>query len=295
MKAYTDKSHSRTIITQARSDQNNTPAFQLADNRPETTQLKKLQAIANNSQGVQQLKSVLTLANSSHQTTQAAQLREVADVSKARPVQKKGNKTGLPDNLKAGIENLSGHTMDDVKVHFNSSQPKQLNAHAYAQGTNIHVAPGQEKHLPHEAWHVVQQKEGRVKPTRQLKQKVNINDDTSLEKEADVMGAKAAQMRAIATQSIHPSGCGCSSCSGHSMQRKESTTQLMESQVAQLNCQHCGSAKHNNKNCPNKAGAGNLNHSAPVKKGKGERDQRKRKGHGMMSKDQAKRYVPGYR
>jgi hypothetical protein len=37
----------------------------------------------------------------------------------------------------------------------------------------------------------VQQKQGRVKPTMQLKAKVNINDDNSLEKEADVMGARA--------------------------------------------------------------------------------------------------------
>lgn len=72
------------------------------------------------------------------------------------------NNTGLPDNLKSGIENFSGYSMDDVKVHFNSDKPAQLNAHAYAQGTDIHVAPGQEQHLPHEAWHVVQQKQGRV-------------------------------------------------------------------------------------------------------------------------------------
>jgi hypothetical protein len=107
-------------------------------------------------------------------------------------IQKKENKTGLPNNLKSGIENLSGIDMSDVKVHYNSSQPAQLNAHAYAQGNQIHIAPGQEKHLPHEAWHVVQQKQGRVKPTKQLKGKVSINDDEGLEKEADVMGAKAS-------------------------------------------------------------------------------------------------------
>ena len=111
----------------------------------------------------------------------------------AMPVQRKTNSTGLPDQLKSGIENLSGFSMDDVKVHYNSSAPAQLQAHAYAQGTNIHLAPGQEKHLPHEAWHVVQQKQGRVKPTMQLKSKVNVNDDVSLEKEADMMGAKAVQ------------------------------------------------------------------------------------------------------
>lgn len=109
------------------------------------------------------------------------------------PSQLKENKTGLPDNLKSGVENLSGQSMDDVKVHYNSPQPAALQAHAYAQGTDIHVAPGQEKHLPHEAWHVVQQKEGRVQPTKQLKENTNINDDVSLENEADVMGAKAAQ------------------------------------------------------------------------------------------------------
>ncbi len=105
--------------------------------------------------------------------------------------QQKKNNTGLPDQLKSGVESLSGYSMDDVKVHYNSSKPAQLNAHAFAQGTNIHLASGQEKHLPHEAWHVVQQKQGRVKPTKQLKSKVDINDDTGLEREADVMGAKA--------------------------------------------------------------------------------------------------------
>ncbi|WP_219008642.1 DUF4157 domain-containing protein [Aquimarina litoralis] len=109
------------------------------------------------------------------------------------PIQQRTNNTGLPTNLKSGIENLSGYSMDDVKVHYNSSKPAQLQAHAYAQGTNIHLAPGQEKHLPHEAWHVVQQKQGRVQPTMQLKGKVNINDNRVLEKEADVMGEKALE------------------------------------------------------------------------------------------------------
>ncbi len=116
------------------------------------------------------------------------------NVSKAIPIQRKVNNKGLPGNLKNGIESLSGYSMDDVRVHYNSSKPAQLNAHAYAQGTDIHLAPGQEKHLPHEAWHVVQQKQGRVKPTMQLKGKVNINDDARLEKEADVMGQKAIRL-----------------------------------------------------------------------------------------------------
>jgi Domain of unknown function (DUF4157) len=112
-----------------------------------------------------------------------------ASVSKIQPE----NKTGLPDRLKAGIENYSGLAMDDVRVHYNSSKPSELQALAYTQGTDIHVAPGQEEHLPHEAWHFVQQMQGRVKPTIQTKG-VGINDDPALEKEADVMGSKALQM-----------------------------------------------------------------------------------------------------
>lgn len=132
-------------------------------------------------------------ANQSPQVQTATQLQRVADKhsGKQRPIQQKKNNTGLPEKLKTGVEHLSGYAMDDVKVHYNSSKPAQLNAHAYAQGTEIHLASGQEKHLPHEAWHVVQQKQGRVRPTKQMKRKVEINDDVKLEKEADVMGAKA--------------------------------------------------------------------------------------------------------
>jgi hypothetical protein len=106
-----------------------------------------------------------------------------------------GSSSGLPSQLKSGVESLSGQSMDDVKVHYNSDKPAQLNAHAYAQGSDIHLGPGQEKHLPHEAWHVVQQKQGRVEPTTQMRSKVPINDDPGLEKEADVMGAKAASLQ----------------------------------------------------------------------------------------------------
>lgn len=118
-------------------------------------------------------------------TDAPAQLKE--------PSSDKPNNTGLPDNLKSGIEHLSGLSMDSVRVHYNSSQPAQLNALAYAQGTDIYVAPGQEQHLPHEAWHVVQQAQGRVQPTMQMKGGVQVNDDQGLEAEADVMGARALE------------------------------------------------------------------------------------------------------
>ena len=112
------------------------------------------------------------------------------------------NDTGLPDTLKSGVENLSGMSMDHVKVHYNSSQPAQLNALAYAQGSEIHVAPGQEQHLPHEAWHIVQQAQGRVRPTMQMKDGVPVNDDRGLEHEADVMGAKSIENSVVQNKKL---------------------------------------------------------------------------------------------
>ena len=104
------------------------------------------------------------------------------------------NNTGLSDRLKSGLETMSGLDMSDVRVHRNSAKPAQVNAYAYAQGSNVYLGPGQEKHLPHEAWHVVQQKQGRVVPTIQTIG-VPINDDPGLEREADKMGLDAVQSR----------------------------------------------------------------------------------------------------
>ena len=175
------------------------------------------------------------MSNSSykHTSKEVNQLRSksskgafIEDNRGASPVQKKANKTGLPDQLKGGIEGLSGLSMDDVKVHYNSNKPAQLNAHAYAQGTDIHIGAGQEKHLPHEAWHVVQQKEGRVKPTMQMNN-VSINDNIGLEKEADVMGGKATQLMAIPKNDRAVVKRGIQNPSSIALQRHLDTTQLM--------------------------------------------------------------------
>lgn len=169
-------------------------------------------------------------ANSDHETNQSAQLQppvfqfkiEMAENEKVEekeisqlktntlptpppspPGQNNGNipnNTGLPDQLKSGVENLSGFSLDGVKVHYNSAKPAQLQAHAYASGAEIHIGPGQEKHLPHETWHVVQQKQGRVKATSQFKSNTPINNDISLEKEADMMGSKATQLKSFSVR-----------------------------------------------------------------------------------------------
>lgn len=125
------------------------------------------------------------------ETAQLAEEEELLQGKFTAQRAEQGRDNGLPQQLKAGIESMSGMSMDHVNVHYNSDRPAQLNAHAYAQGSDIHVAPGQEQHLPHEAWHVVQQAQGRVQPTTQMKESTPVNDDPGLETEADVMGAKA--------------------------------------------------------------------------------------------------------
>lgn len=179
------------------------PLQNIANQSAQVQQATQLQSIANSSPQVQNAQSIQLKANETesvnNESTEKSTIQRMAAPAA----------NGLPPNLQNGIEGLSGIDMSDTKVHYNSSKPAQLQAHAYAQGTDIHLGPGQEQHLPHEAWHVVQQKQGRVKPTMQMK-KVNVNDDVGLEKEADVMGQRAlsagatAQMKAasgVATQS----------------------------------------------------------------------------------------------
>jgi hypothetical protein len=171
---------------------------QFTDTRPELAVQRKLQnTMATSARTAQLLALQLKMEGAQPAAEDEPLQAQTITAQREEASAAKPNNTGLPDQLKTGIESLSGISMDHVKVHYNSSQPAQLNAHAYAQGSEIYVAPGQEQHLPHEAWHVVQQAQGRVKPTMQMKQGVPVNDDESLEHEADVMGAKALQAKAL--------------------------------------------------------------------------------------------------
>ncbi|MCL2036575.1 MAG: DUF4157 domain-containing protein, partial [Oscillospiraceae bacterium] len=111
-----------------------------------------------------------------------AQLRE--DEDEVESGEYAPNNTGIPDQTKSKFESMTGMSLDDVRVNYNSDKPAQMQAHAYTQGNDIHIAPGQEQHLEHELGHVVQQKQGRVSPTGEIGG-VAINDDESLENEAD--------------------------------------------------------------------------------------------------------------
>lgn len=98
------------------------------------------------------------------------------------------NRTGLPDTLKSGVESLSGMSLDHVKVHYNSSQPAQLNALAYAA-------------------------------TMQMKSGVPVNDGAGPEREADVMGARAVQLYRTGYR-IPPSQRQAAPGGGGTVQRK---------------------------------------------------------------------------
>ena len=104
----------------------------------------------------------------------------------------------LPGDVKDKMEGAFGADFSAVRVH-EGAQAGAMGALAYTQGTDIHFQPGQydpqsqrgQELLGHELTHVVQQSQGRVPVPTQAKG-APINDDPSLEREADVMGARAA-------------------------------------------------------------------------------------------------------
>lgn len=125
------------------------------------------------------------------------------------------NAAALPDALQAALKRLSGRDLSGVRVHYNSPKPAQLNAYAYAQGPEIHLGPGQEHRLPHEAWHAVQQMQRRVRATMHLGG-TPVNDDALLEREADVMGARALAASNAGSDRPRPRSTGavqlCAGC-----------------------------------------------------------------------------------
>jgi len=153
-------------------------------------------AVVRDSPRTAQLAAIAALVEASPRTARMRALAAIAQ-SPPRSPPAAGGGRGLPTRLKSGIEALSGMSMDHVRVHDDASRPAQLAAHAYAQGSDIFIAPGQDEHLPHEAWHIVQQAQGRVPPTAQVAG-LAVNDDASLEAEADAMGALAMRGAAAA-------------------------------------------------------------------------------------------------
>ncbi|MEL6537951.1 MAG: DUF4157 domain-containing protein [Bacteroidota bacterium] len=113
------------------------------------------------------------------------------------------NRTGLPNGLKTQLEGTFGTRLDHLRVKKNSGFPAKVGAIATTRGSQIDIAPGHfnpnsaqgRKLIGHEAWHTVQQAQGRVKPTLQMKTGHLVNDSEALEREADVMGERLSSRR----------------------------------------------------------------------------------------------------
>ncbi len=123
-------------------------------------------------------------------------------------VQQSGSGKGASGRLKLGASDTAhekqadkigkaNSNVDAVRSGSKSAVQREpdddaMGAKAYSKGTDIHLGAGQDKHLGHEASHVVQQAEGRVKPTTSVSG-MPVNDNPSLEHEADMMGEKGVQ------------------------------------------------------------------------------------------------------
>ncbi|MCM1538847.1 MAG: DUF4157 domain-containing protein [bacterium] len=118
-------------------------------------------------------------------------------------LQKKENRTGIPTPLKERMERHTGLSLDDVRVHYHSEMPKRLDALAYTQGNQVYIGPGQERHLPHELGHVVQQKQGKVYANARHESGVPMNTDRRLEREADEIGALHGGRKGGLTEGVH--------------------------------------------------------------------------------------------
>ncbi len=133
--------------------------------------------------------------------TQTIQRRKDGGAEAEAPSGGRGH--ALPAPLRAQMEDAFDFSFASVRMH-EGGEARSMGALAYTQGTDVHFAPGQydpasargQELIGHELAHVVQQSEGRVAATTQLKG-VGLNDDSALEQEADDWGARAARGESV--------------------------------------------------------------------------------------------------
>jgi non-ribosomal peptide synthetase component F len=94
---------------------------QRASASPQVAQLRRLQALAD-----RHYAPVAQLAGAPEEKELVQGQFATAELQPQLQQAPRANNNGLPDQLKSGIESLSGMSMDHVRVHLNSSQPAQL-------------------------------------------------------------------------------------------------------------------------------------------------------------------------
>ena len=132
------------------------------------------------------------------QRPRTARIQRKADGAPRQPIERVSS-TGspMPTAVQRKMESSFGADFSDVRVHQDAS-PGQIGAQAYTQGNDVHFAAGRyqphsqsgQELLGHELTHVVQQRAGRVGVQGK---DAAINSDPTLEREADVQGARAAR------------------------------------------------------------------------------------------------------
>ena len=108
------------------------------------------------------------------------------------------------------MERAFGTDFSAVRIH-QDARAQALGARAFTRGTDIYFAPGAyqpespsgQELLGHELAHVVQQSQGRVPATLQMKGEA-VNHDAGLEREADEQGARAARGEQVSTGQAAP-------------------------------------------------------------------------------------------
>lgn len=167
------------------------------------------------------------------QRKSAAEKRDPAPLS----LPARGGGQPMPEDVQAKMEGAFGADFSAVRVH-EGPQARDMGARAYTQGTDIHFAPGcyepgslhGQELLGHELTHVVQQSQGRVQATTQAKGAA-INDDTSLEREADEMGARAARGQVAREGISEPSRSGPHTLGAAPVQRSASGRSVIQRAV----------------------------------------------------------------
>lgn len=106
----------------------------------------------------------------------------------------------MPETLQKKMEHGMGY--DFSKVEMGESQKvSKMGFHAYAKGNTILFAPGRfnpftlrgQRLIGHELGHIVQNTRGRVNAEQEIEGE-QVNVDTSYEKEADNLSAKATSL-----------------------------------------------------------------------------------------------------
>src|SRR3954471_5499570 len=134
--------------------------------------------------------------------------------------------SAMPAPLRHQMEGAFGADFSSVRIHEGEQAPR-LGALAYAQGHDVHFAPGQyqpetqsgQALIGHELAHVVQQREGRVAAPAQAKG-APVVADPGLEAEADHAGQAASRGEPvrISGSSAAAPGAAMPKLAGHPIQ-----------------------------------------------------------------------------